>query len=150
MTTRPRVVYIAGPYRAPHAWGVEQNIRRAEEISAQVWGLGLVALCPHANSRHMDGSASDEAFLAGTMELLRRCDAVFFVPGWGKSSGTRAEHAEAVRLGLPRFNEASEHIDPVARRALADASIGAGLCALRIWAVKPLRIDPQPALPEIA
>ena len=96
-----KIIYIAGKYRGPNAWAVEQNIRAAENVAAKVWAMGHVALCPHANSRHMDGVASDEHFLAGTLELMRRCDAVVLVPNWRDSAGARAEVAEAIRLGLP-------------------------------------------------
>lgn len=96
-----KVIYIAGKYRGPNAWAVEQNIRAAEEVAAKVWAMGHVALCPHANSRHMEGVASDEHFLAGTLELLRRCDAVVLVPNWRDSAGARAEVAEAIRRGMP-------------------------------------------------
>ena len=98
-----KVIYIAGKYRGPTPWAVEQNIRAAEDVAARVWALGMVALCPHANSRHMEGVTTDENFLAGTMELLRRCDAVVLVPNWRDSAGTLAEIAEADRLGLPVF-----------------------------------------------
>lgn len=104
-----KVIYIAGKYRGPNAWTIEQNIRAAEEVAARVWALGMVAMCPHANSRHMEGVASDEHFLAGTLELLRRCDAVVLVPNWRDSAGARAEKAEAERLGIPVFHEV-EHI----------------------------------------
>jgi nucleoside 2-deoxyribosyltransferase len=98
-----KVVYIAGPYRAPTPWGVEQNIRRAEDVAVRVHKAGMMAMCPHANSRHMEGVADDAHFLAGTMELMRRCDAVLLVPGWENSSGTIAEMSEAERLRLPIF-----------------------------------------------
>lgn len=98
-----KVIYIAGKYRGKTPWEVEQNIRAAEEVAARVWAMGLVALCPHANSRHMEGVASDDHFLAGTLELMRRCDAVVLVPNWRDSAGARAEVAEAERLGLPIF-----------------------------------------------
>jgi hypothetical protein len=98
-----KVIYIAGKYRAATPWDVEQNIRAAEEIAAKVWAMGHAALCPHANSRHMEGVASDEHFLAGTLELMRRCDAVLLVPNWHHSEGARAEVAEAERLGMPVF-----------------------------------------------
>lgn len=99
-----KLVYIAGPYRGPNAWAIEQNIRRAEDVAAQVWKAGLAALCPHANSRHMDGVTTDENFLAGTLEMLRRCDAVVLIPGWGTSVGTRIEREEAIRRGIPVFD----------------------------------------------
>jgi nucleoside 2-deoxyribosyltransferase len=109
-----KVIYIAGKYRGPNAWAIEQNIRAAEEVAARVWAMGMVALCPHANSRHMDGVATDEVFLDGTMELLRRCDAVVLVPNWRDSAGARAEVEEADRLGLPVFGrEAYGYVDGV-------------------------------------
>lgn len=98
--TPVKVIYIAGKYRGPNAWAVEQNIRAAEEVAARVWAAGHVALCPHANSRHMEGVASNDHILAGTLELMRRCDAVVLVPNWQDSAGARAEVAEAFRLGI--------------------------------------------------
>jgi nucleoside 2-deoxyribosyltransferase len=98
-----KVIYIAGKYRGPNAWAIEQNIRAAEDVAARVWAMGHVALCPHANSRHMDGVASDEVFLAGTLELMRRCDAVVLVWNWEGSEGACAEVAEARRRGIPVF-----------------------------------------------
>lgn len=98
-----KVIYIAGKYRGPNAWAIEQNIRAAEDVAAKVWAAGMVALCPHANSRHMDGVTTDEVFLAGTLELMRRCDAVLLVPNWQDSAGARAEVEEAERLKIPVF-----------------------------------------------
>lgn len=102
-----KVIYIAGKYRGATPWEVEQNIRAAEDIAAKVWAMGHAALCPHANSRHMEGVATDEVFLAGTLELMRRCDAVLLVPNWHRSEGARAEVAEAERLGMPVFGKSS-------------------------------------------
>jgi len=99
-----KVIYIAGKYRGATTWHIEQNIRAAENVAALVWSAGLVALCPHANARHMDGLASDAHFLAGTLELMRRCDAVLLVAGWEGSIGTRGEVAEAERLSIPVFH----------------------------------------------
>ena len=90
-----RLVYIAGPYRAATPWQVEQNIR-----------AGMFAVCPHANSRHMEGVADDAHFLVGTLELMRRCDAVILTRNWRTSSGALAEVAEATRIGIPVFGRA--------------------------------------------
>lgn len=106
--TRPTLTYVAGAYRAPTSWGVECNITRAREVAAFLWANGFPALCPHTNTAHFSGS--DELFLAGTLEMLRRCDAVVLVPGWESSAGTLSEIAEAKRLGIPVYEEAGEFV----------------------------------------
>ena len=103
-----RVVYIAGPFRAPSAWAIEQNIRRAEALALDVWWLGAAALCPHANTRYFQGAARDEVWLRGDLEMLRRCDAVLLVPGWQSSEGTRAEVEYARNHGIPVFESLEE------------------------------------------
>lgn len=102
-----KLVYIAGPYRAATPWGVEQNIRAAEDVAVLVHKAGMFAVCPHANSRHMEGIAEDAHFLAGTLEIMRRCDAVLLVPGWQRSEGSRAEVTEATAIGIPVFGSDS-------------------------------------------
>ena len=101
-----KVVYIAGPYRGANAWIVEQNIQRAEALAFAVAELGCAVVCPHTNSRNFDGTLTDEYWLASTMEIMRRCDAVMLVEGWERSTGTQGEIAEALRLKIPVF----EHI----------------------------------------
>ncbi len=98
------VVYVAGPFRGPNAWEVEKNIRAAECLAYEVSGLGAMPLCPHTNTRHFNGTRYDEFWLEGTLELLRRCDAAIFTVDWQRSSGARAERAEAEALGIPCFD----------------------------------------------
>lgn len=97
-----KLVYVAGPYRAKTVWGVEQNILAAQQVTAQILAIdGLHPVCPHLNTRQMEGITSDEQVLEGTLEMLRRCDAVIIDGRWESSAGTRGEVAEALRLGLP-------------------------------------------------
>ena len=97
-----KVVYIAGPYRAKDAWQREQNIRRAEEAAFLVAEAGMVPLCPHTMTRYFDGTITDDYWLAATMALLERCDAVLLLPGWEQSVGSRAEvrRARESRIAL--------------------------------------------------
>lgn len=97
------VVYIAGPYRSPHAWGIEQNIRVAELASLQVWQLKAVPICPHTMTRYFQGTLPDAVWLAGDLELVRRCDAVVMVGMWEQSQGARAEKAYAEAKDIPVF-----------------------------------------------
>lgn len=100
-----KVVYIAGRFRAATHWQIVENVRFAELVALEVWRLGAAALCPHLNTANFQGAAPDAVWLEGTLELLRRCDAIMLVPGWTSSAGTRGEVKEAERLGLPVFEE---------------------------------------------
>lgn len=99
---RPRlVVYVAGPFRGPDAWRVEQNVRKAEEASFILVEAGATPLCPHTMFRHFDKALPDEVWLEVSSDLLRRCDAVWVLEGWESSSGTKDEIELAGRLGMP-------------------------------------------------
>lgn len=106
-----KVVYVAGPFRSmnangkSNAWGVQTNIMSAMAVALEVWKLGHVALCPHANTmffQDADG-CEDDVWLKGDLELLNRCDAIMMAPGWERSSGAKAELAHSVMRGLPAF-----------------------------------------------
>lgn len=100
-----KVVYIAGPFRAATRWQVVGNIRRAEQLALQVATIGAMPLCPHTNTANFDGALDDRFLLDGTLELMRRCDAVILVAGWRESAGTKGEIAEANRLQMPVFHD---------------------------------------------
>jgi nucleoside 2-deoxyribosyltransferase len=108
-----RLVYIAGPYRAKTVYEVSENIHRARQLGAKVaeLGLQLFPVIPHTNTAFFDGLREDAYWLEGTMEVMRRCDAVLLVDGWHESSGTIAETAEADRRGIPVFRNLSDLTD---------------------------------------
>lgn len=99
-----KLIYIAGPFRGPTPWDVECNVRKAEALALAVWRMGAAALCPHTNTRFFDKQADDKVWLDGTMEMLRRCDALILGENWRKSSGTKGEIREALRLDIPVFS----------------------------------------------
>lgn len=86
-----RVAYIAGPYRANTIADVVRNIRFAESYAVKYWKLGFAVICPHMNTALFDGHAEDSVWLAGGLELLRRCDVLVMIPGWQRSSGSIEE-----------------------------------------------------------
>jgi hypothetical protein len=94
-----RIAYIAGPYRAATKEGIDANIERARDVAIKWWKRGYAAICPQANSAHMDGEVPDEVFLEGTMEMMRRADVVVMMDGWLDSKGAVAELIEARKLG---------------------------------------------------
>lgn len=96
-------VYVAGPFRPSPIASVLENIRAAERVGEALARAGAMPLIPHANTGAFDGLTGipDQFWLDGTMELMRRCDAVVLTPDWQRSSGARAEVAEAQKLLLP-------------------------------------------------
>ena len=98
-----KMIFVAGPYRAASEWEVHQNIRRAEALALELWKLGIAVLCPHKNTEYFGGAASDEVWLEGALEMVKRSDAVVCTPDWQQSEGARGEVALAHREGIPVF-----------------------------------------------
>ena len=89
-----KIIYIAGHYRNERGeYYVRMNIRAAEEAALFVWLNGGVALCPHKNTSGFGGAHGipDQTWLDGDFELLKRCDAIWAIPGWSSSSGATNE-----------------------------------------------------------
>lgn len=106
MTLPPKkVIYVAGPYRAPTEWGVHENIRRAEEVAISLWKMGYVVICPHKNTAHWGGILPDEVWLEGDLEILSRCDAVLAMKNFDRSVGAMKEIAFAAKSKIPIFYE---------------------------------------------
>ncbi|MBL0870335.1 MAG: DUF1937 family protein [Phycisphaerales bacterium] len=103
-----KVIYVAGPYRSSHEWGVTNNIRQAELAALELWKMGYAVICPHKNTAYFGGAAPDSVWLEGDLEILRRCDAVYCLPSWRESSGARGEVDEAKRVGIPVFEQLND------------------------------------------
>ncbi len=96
------LVYIAGPYTAREGGSVNVNVAVAQLWAAAVNRTELAfAVVPHSLSAGIEASLGEAEWIAGTMEVMRRCDGVIFIPDWAKSSGCVGEYYEALRLGLP-------------------------------------------------
>ncbi len=103
--TPMKLAYVAGAYRGRTHNDVAQNIAAARTVATHLWGLGYAVICPHLNSAFMSGVASEEVFLNGGLEMVRRSDLVVLVDGWAGSQGTAHEIEAARTLGLPIFSE---------------------------------------------
>lgn len=117
--SKVRLVYVAGKFSAKTREGVEANIAAAVAVGIEVAKLGLFPVVPHANTSHPDYERVQEYpfWIAGTLELLRRCDAIVMVPRWEESSGAKGERAEASRLRMPTFDTVAELAASVGHRS---------------------------------
>lgn len=98
-----QLVYIAGKYRGKTINEIYENIQLARQHAVRLWRLGYAVLCPHTNTSLMDGVVSDETFLEGTKEMLRRCDYIYMLPNWEQSHGAIEERILAIQCGIPEL-----------------------------------------------
>ena len=90
-----KLVFISGKYRSD----VDTNIENAKRASIELWKQGYAVICPHLNTAHFDGLCPDEVWLEGDLEILKRCDVIYMLKGWEKSTGAVAEYRLAYKLG---------------------------------------------------
>lgn len=123
-----KLIYIAGPFRASSThcpghqdmFAVQENIMAAMKLGLEVARTpGLFPVIPHANTMFFTGSAPDDVWLAGDLELLNRCDAVLLTPTWGRSSGARAEYTFALQRGIRVFLTVEEVAEWAAAKEVA-------------------------------
>lgn len=105
---RPRVVYVAGPFRASRAWLIEQNVRRAESQVRRLLELGFAPVCMHTTGRFLFGEVSETKMLDASLELVRRCDAVLLLEGYEQSAGAVSELNAAIDADVPTFHTLAE------------------------------------------
>jgi len=97
------LTYLAGPFTAPTPWGIERNIRRAEEAAEDIIRArdDVALIVPHSLGRCFVGRAgTPEYWYAATMRMMESCDAIVMLDGWHESVGSRAEFRRAHGLGL--------------------------------------------------
>ncbi len=104
------VVYIAGPYTGT-PWDTHEHILNAQKRGRQVAELGAMPLIPHSNTPACFLGTQDADFwYRGTLELLKRCDALITVPGWRDwgSTGTNKEIGYCMANQVPVFHNLME------------------------------------------
>lgn len=98
-----RVVYLAGPFRDPDPAVMVARTRAAQRMAVAVAQCGCAPYVPHANLGYAYGLIDEAEAARFNDAILRRCDAVLLLPGWGESVGARHELDLAKRLGMPVF-----------------------------------------------
>jgi hypothetical protein len=89
-------VYVAGPYTVGR---LTVNIRKAIAAAEQILEAGGYPLIPHLDFLWDIVNPKGDWWYDYTLELMRRCDIVYRLPG--VSAGADGEEEEARRLGIP-------------------------------------------------
>ena len=94
-----KLVYVAGPITIGM---MEHNVRNAVFAGSMIMRLGHAAWVPHLTVfQNMIDMHPYEAWIAMDKIIIRRCDALYRIPG--ASKGADVEVALAKELGIPVF-----------------------------------------------
>lgn len=145
-----KLVYIAGPFTPTakqlearanpgNGWAqrlnaaidnnmdIGANIERATALALRVAESGHMPVCPHANTGdpRFLSLQTPEFWYAGTLELLRRCDAIALTDDWQESNGACREVIEAARHGFYEWRPEDPHLALMhpAQRMRAEAAL---------------------------
>ena len=101
-----KLVYIAGALNAD-ACGYIQNLHRMIKWNNKIMSLGFATFCPGYDflGGLIDGGWTYDNYFKNNQPILERCDAVFLVPDWEHSSGTRKEIKLAKKSKIPVFQD---------------------------------------------
>ena len=102
------MIYIAGPYTADDAEGVELNVARAIQAGDRLEDSGLAyAVIPHlSHYRHINRPRGYEHWMEADAALLGRCDALLRLHGESRGADREVGHAKA--WNIPVFRDESE------------------------------------------
>lgn len=96
-----KMIYVACSLSASTDFERNLNIDAARHAGYKLAKAGFYPVIPTVNTAGFEEANTLEFWYASTMELLRRCDAVYVVDGSHESSGVKAEVDEAARLDIP-------------------------------------------------
>ena len=115
-----KICYVAGPYTAPDSLQIESNILEAKFAVREVIDAGMIPLAPTLCTARFDWYMPDvcaEWWYGATLELLKRCDAIWLFGHWEKSVGAKLEVKYAFEHGMPIY-EHGKQLDGPAWAAL--------------------------------
>lgn len=98
------LVYIAGPYSAATQAGIEENVKAAQKLGAEVMAAfpgKILAIVPHSAGKGLEDQGDYKFWIAATLELMGRCDGVVLRHNWSNSAGAVGEVDEAIRRRIP-------------------------------------------------
>lgn len=121
MMKRAPLVYVAGPYNPTaeqermidRGSGTEsdyilRNTQDAEVHGQLIASLDLVPIVPHRLFSFAASYQPEPFWYDATREVMKRCEAVYFMPNWKQSLGAQMEMEDARRLKMAILRSADE------------------------------------------
>lgn len=101
-----KLIYIAGALNSD-AVGYIKNFHNMLVMAESVRREGFAVFVPALDFMMgvMWGDYEYADYFDNSQPILDRCDAVFVVPGWENSSGTKKEISSAIMQNIPVFFE---------------------------------------------
>lgn len=95
------VIYIAGRFSDGGTLNKEdcwKNRNVMRYFAIRFMKRGWAVICPIENDEwaYEDGIITYEDTIESDLAIIRKCDAIFFCPGWEKGKGTKIEHDFAI------------------------------------------------------
>lgn len=99
-----KLIYIAAPYSTADPIEQQLNVQAARYAGHKLAQEGFYPVMPTVNTAGFNGANSDvEFWYDGTLELMKRCDAVYVLDGSHNSIGVQREIKVAKKLGMHVF-----------------------------------------------
>jgi len=98
--------FISGAYSGGSISEVEINVSKARCVIEDVIKAGWVPQCPNVYWHSYAELQDYDFWLEAALAILRTCDVLVLVPGWGTSSGVRKEIDLAREPGIPVISAA--------------------------------------------
>ena len=91
------VIYIAGRFSDGGTLSEEEQWKNRNVMryfSIRFMKKGWAVICPIENDQwaYEDGVITYNDTIESDLAIIKKCDAVFFCPGWEKGKGTKIEH----------------------------------------------------------
>jgi hypothetical protein len=105
-TLKPLRIYVGGKYNDEHVFKILNNMRVGIKYSIAIFNLGHYPYSPWLDYPFIwlgEGELDCERLYDLSMAWLKVSEAMFVVPGWETSKGTKAEIKEAESLGIPIY-----------------------------------------------
>jgi hypothetical protein len=101
-----KLVYVAGALRSnipEYIKNMHRMIKEADKVRRS--GFAVIIPCEDLLRGLVCGDYDFEDYFENSYEMLTRCDAVYVIPGWEKSEGTKKEIKKAQSLNIPVYFE---------------------------------------------